>query len=97
MTDWRTQLEADGFALLCGVLSPAGVAAAVAEWDAVSSANACRVRLSSGWNGTVRPGSRNEAAPPASARSTNKCEPSGTTTVLVAMPMAGRVIGGRRV
>jgi hypothetical protein len=40
MTDWRAQLEADGFALLPGVLSHPEVAAALAEWDAVCVANA---------------------------------------------------------
>lgn len=40
MTDWRQQLDADGFALLPGVLSPVEVAAALAEWNAVSAANA---------------------------------------------------------
>jgi hypothetical protein len=38
--DWRTELEADGFTLLPGVLSPTEVAAALADWDAVTAANA---------------------------------------------------------
>ncbi|WP_439620968.1 phytanoyl-CoA dioxygenase family protein [Gemmata sp.] len=40
MGTWREQLEADGFALLPGVVSPAAVAGALAEWNAVSAANA---------------------------------------------------------
>ncbi|MBA4064763.1 MAG: phytanoyl-CoA dioxygenase [Isosphaera sp.] len=40
MTDWREQLDADGFAVLAGVLSPAEVAAALAEWADVCRANA---------------------------------------------------------
>ena len=40
MTGWREQLEADGFAVLRGVLSPAEVAAALSEWAEVCRANA---------------------------------------------------------
>src|SRR4029453_8722091 len=40
MTDWREQLEADGFALLTGVLDGKEVSAALAEWDGVCRRNA---------------------------------------------------------
>jgi hypothetical protein len=40
MTPWRSRLEADGFAILEGVLSPAEVIAALAAWEDVSRRHA---------------------------------------------------------
>ncbi len=40
MTNWRAQLDADGFALIEGVLNPDEISLALAEWAAVCQLNA---------------------------------------------------------
>jgi hypothetical protein len=55
---WREQLDADGFALLPGVLAPGAVAAALAEWEAVARAHATDDAVLSGESGPAY-GARN--------------------------------------
>jgi Phytanoyl-CoA dioxygenase (PhyH) len=55
---WREELDADGYALLPNALSATEVQAALAEWDAVTAANASDAALLSGEGGPAY-GARN--------------------------------------